>query len=38
MDPLRGTLKVPEEEYTFLSRAAIEEGKKPEEWKKEELR
>jgi hypothetical protein len=38
MDPLKGTLKVPEEEYTFLSRAAIEVGKRPEEWKKEELR
>jgi len=38
MDPLRGTLKVPEEEYTFLSRASMEEGKKPEEWKKEEFR
>jgi len=38
MDPLKGTLKIPEEEYTFLSRAAIEEGKKPEEWKKEEFR
>jgi len=38
MDPLRGTLKVPEEEYTAMSKAAIEEGKKPEEWKKEEFR
>jgi len=38
MDPLKGTLKIPEEEYTFLSKAAIEEGKKPEEWKKEEFR
>jgi len=38
MDPLKGTLKIPEEEHTFLSRAAIEGGKRPEEWKKEELR
>ncbi|MDI6826422.1 MAG: hypothetical protein QMD36_04510 [Candidatus Aenigmarchaeota archaeon] len=38
MDPLKGTLKVPEEEYTFLGRAAVEAGKRPEEWKKEELR
>ena len=39
MDPLRGLIKIPEEEYTFLSRAAITEaGKKPEEWKKEEYR
>lgn len=38
MDPLKGTLKIPEEEYTFLSKAAMEEGKRPEEWKKEEFR
>ena len=38
MDPLKGTLRIPEEEHTFLSRAAIEGGKRPEEWKKEELR
>jgi len=39
MNPLKGTLKIPEEEYTFFSRAAItQEGKKPEEWKKEEFR
>ncbi len=38
MDPLKGTLKIPEEEYTAMSKAAIEEGKKPEEFKKEEFR
>jgi len=39
MDPLKGLIKIPEEDYTFLSRAAITElGKKPEEWKKEEYR
>jgi len=38
MNPLKGLLKIPEEEYTFLSRAATEEGKRPEEWKKEEYR
>ena len=37
-DPLKGLLQVPEEEYTFLGRKTIEKGKKPEEWKKEELR
>jgi hypothetical protein len=37
-DPLKGMLQVPEEEYTFLGAKAIEKGKKPEEWKKEELR
>ena len=38
LDPLKGLIKIPEEEYTFLSRAAIEAGKRPEEWKKEEYR
>lgn len=38
MDPLKGTLRIPEEEYTFLGRAATEAGKRPEEWKKEEYR
>jgi hypothetical protein len=38
-DPLKGLLMVPEEEYTFLSRAALEKpGVTPEKWKKEELR
>lgn len=39
MDPLKGMLKVPEEEHTAMSKAAIEEErKKPEDWKKEEYR
>ena len=38
LDPLKGLLHVPEEHYGFFSRRAIERGKKPEEWKKEELR
>jgi len=37
-DPLKGMLQVPEEEFTFLSSAAIAKGKKPEEFKKEELK
>ncbi|MFH7880829.1 MAG: hypothetical protein QXI09_02360 [Candidatus Aenigmatarchaeota archaeon] len=37
-DPLRGTLRVPEESHTFLGKKAIEKGKRPEEWKKEELK
>ncbi len=37
-DPLKGLISTPEEEYTFLSSAAIGKGKKPEEWKKEELK
>jgi hypothetical protein len=38
LDPLKGLLQVPEEEYTFLGAKAIEKGKRPEEWKREELR
>jgi len=38
LDPLKGLLHVPEEEYTFLGAKAIEKGKRPEEWKREELR
>lgn len=38
MDPLRGMLLIPEEEYTFLSSEALKKGKRPEEWKKEEFR
>jgi hypothetical protein len=38
LDPLKGLIQVPEEEYTFLGSKAIEKGKRPEEWKKEELR
>lgn len=37
-DPLKGMLKLPEEEHTLLGTAAIRGGKRPEEWKKEELR
>jgi len=38
MDPIRGLLQVPEEAYGFLGGKALEKGKRPEEWKKEELR
>ena len=38
LDPLKGLLQVPEEEYTFLGSKAIEKGKRPEEWKREELK
>jgi hypothetical protein len=37
LDPLRGMLSVPEEEYTFLSKAATEKGK-AELWKKERFK
>jgi len=37
LDPLKGVLAVPEEEYTFLSRTAAEKGK-AEEWKKEKYK
>ncbi len=37
-DPIKGLLKFPEEEYTLLGSAALKAGKRPEEWKKEELR
>jgi hypothetical protein len=36
-DPMKGMLNVPEEEYTFLSKAATEKGKS-EIWKKEQYR
>jgi len=38
LDPLKGLLHVPEETYGFLGGKAIEKGKKPEEWEREELR
>lgn len=39
LDPLSGTIVVPEERYTYLGKFAVEEKRKrPEEWKKEELR
>jgi hypothetical protein len=37
-DPLKGLIVVPEEQHTFLGRTAIEKGKRPEEWEKEEHR
>ncbi|MFQ6020615.1 MAG: hypothetical protein ACE5J4_01180 [Candidatus Aenigmatarchaeota archaeon] len=37
MDPLKGMLEIPEEEFTFLSSAAVKKGK-AEEWKKEKRR
>jgi hypothetical protein len=37
-DPLKGLITTPEETYTALGKAATEKGKRPEEWKKEELR
>jgi len=37
LDPLKGLLMVPEEEYGFLGTSAVERGKK-EEWKREEYR
>lgn len=37
LDPIKGLLSIPEEEWTFLSRAATEKGK-AEEWKKRQLR
>ncbi len=38
LEPLKGLIKVPEEDYTFLGSAAIKSGKQPDQWKKEELR
>ncbi|MFH1474077.1 MAG: hypothetical protein ABIE55_04280 [Candidatus Aenigmatarchaeota archaeon] len=37
MDPLKGMLAVPEEEYTFLSKTATDKGK-AEVWKKEKYK
>jgi len=36
-DPLKGLIITPEEKHTFLGRGAIEKGKRPEEWEKEEF-
>ena len=36
-DPLKGLITIPEEEHTFLGRAAIEKGK-AEEWKRAKFR
>ncbi|MCS7105821.1 MAG: hypothetical protein NZ942_00690 [Candidatus Aenigmarchaeota archaeon] len=39
LEPVKGLLVVPEEEYTFLGAAALQKpGVTPEKWKKEELR
>ena len=38
LDPLKGMLHFPEEQFSFLSTEAIKKGKKPEEWLKEEYR
>jgi len=38
LEPLKGLIKVPEEDYTFIGTAAIKSGKQPDQWKKEELR
>ena len=38
LDPLKGMLMVPEEEYSFLSSEAIKKGKRPEEFKREEFK
>lgn len=38
LEPLRGLITVPEEEHGVLGRAAIEKGKRPEEWAKERYR
>jgi endonuclease IV len=37
LEPLRGMLAIQEEEFTFLSKAAVEKGK-AEEWRKEKYR
>jgi sugar phosphate isomerase/epimerase len=37
-EPLKDLLQMPEEEWTMLSQAAIRAGRKPEAWKKGELR
>jgi sugar phosphate isomerase/epimerase len=36
-DPLEGVLEIPEEKHTFLSKAAVDKGKK-EEWEKRKFR
>jgi hypothetical protein len=37
-EPLKDLLEMPEEDWTFLSQAALRKGKKPEQWKKAEFR
>lgn len=38
LDPLKGVITIPEEEHGVLGKAALEKGKRPEEWAKEKLR
>ena len=35
MDPIKGMLKIPEEDYAILGTGAMKGGKKPEDWLKE---
>jgi len=37
-EPLKDMLETPDQEWTFLSQAAMKKGKKPETWKKSEFR
>ncbi len=37
-DPLKGLITVPEEEHGLLGKAALEKGKRPEEWAKERFK
>ncbi len=37
-DPLKGMITVPEEEHGMLGKAALEKGKRPEEWAKEKYK
>jgi len=36
-EPLKDMLETPDQEWTFLSQAAMKKGKKPETWKKSEF-
>ncbi len=38
LDPIKGLITVPEEEHGVLGKAALEKGKRPEEWAKERYR
>ena len=38
LDPLKGLMVVPEEEHGVLGKAALEKGKRPEEWAKEKYK
>ncbi len=37
-DPMKDLLYMPDEDWTMLSRAAIEKGRRPEQWKRGEFR